>query len=120
MKNKIKTILFILSITFLPFRIYSQWTTVVPGVEYRKFTSDTDGVQPSPNEVFVVRISRSQADILLDVGVGNGEIRDVRETVSGIATRYENITNYNGQQYDIVAAVNGDFFSYDTDQVRFW
>ena len=117
MKNKIKTILFILSITFLPFRIYSQWTTVVPGVEYRKFTSSTDGVQPSPNEVFVVRISRSQADILLDVGVGNGEIRDVRETVSGIATRYENITNYNGQQYDIVAAVNGDFFSYDTDQV---
>lgn len=110
----VKISLFIL--TFYTF-VFSQWTTVVPGVEYRKFTSATDGVQPSPNEVFVVRIARNRTDILLDVGVGNGEIRDVREVVSGIASRYENITNYSGQQYDIVAAVNGDFFSYDTDQV---
>jgi len=90
-----------------------QWSAVVPGVEFRKFTSSNDNVQPSPNEVFVVRISRSQSDILLDVGVGYGKIRDQREKVSGIAARYEDVTNYNGQRYDVVAAINGDFFTVD-------
>ncbi|MCX7716228.1 MAG: phosphodiester glycosidase family protein, partial [Endomicrobia bacterium] len=89
----------------------SEWTTISPGVEYRKFTLS------DPNDVYVVRIKRNTPNLVLDVGVGGATIRDIREPVSKIVARYQNIVNYDGECYTILAAINGDFFSYTTDQV---
>jgi hypothetical protein len=108
-RNKIKILFLVLLL--IKSLGYTEWEKITDGIEYQKFTLS------DPNDVYVVRISRNEPSVLLDVGVGGGTIRDIREPVSKIVSRYQNIVNYYGQQYNILAAVNGDFFSYTTDQV---
>ena len=93
-----------------------QWQAVVPGIDYREYAiTMPDG---SPNKLFVARMDRSNASCILDSCIGQGQLRSGRETVSGMAQRYEDTINYWGQTWgarsDVVVAINGDGFNLTT------
>jgi len=111
-EQKQVTFFVILSVFILSFFISNiafPWETVATGIEYQKFTL------PDPNNVFVVRASRTQSNLLIDSMISMGKIRTGLETVKNMANRYENTVNYSGELYDVVAGINGDFFSYSTN-----
>ena len=108
-KNKLIFLMVIFLILFFILNSGFSWETVATGIEYQKFTL------PDPNNVFVVRASRAQLNLLIDSMISQGKIRTGLETVRGMANRYENTVNYSGELYDVVAAINGDFFSYSTN-----
>lgn len=89
--------------------VYAQWTVVEPGVEYREFTI------AGPNRLFVTRMDRNNTGCIIESSIGSGYLRDGRETVTGMANRYEDTINYWGQTWGnrthVVAAINGDYFN---------
>jgi len=91
---------------------YSQWTSIAPGIDYRKYTLTAP--DPAPNNVFVARMDRANPDCIIDSSIALGQLRSGRETVSGMANRYEDTINYwggsYGQRSDVVVAINGDGF----------
>lgn len=90
----------------------AQWTPVEPGIEYRSYTIS------GPNRLFITRLDRSNGDCIIESSIGSGYLRDGRETVTGMANRYEDTVNYWGQTWgnrsDVVAAINGDYFNLTT------
>jgi len=91
----------------------AQWTQVTPGVEYRKFTLS------DPNNVFVTRMDRATTSLMIDTLLSGDTIREGREKVSSMAARAEDTIGYWGQEwgkyrYDVVVAVNADFFNMTT------
>ncbi|MCX7018847.1 MAG: phosphodiester glycosidase family protein [bacterium] len=92
---------------------WGQWTQVTSGVEYQKFTLS------GPNNVFVTRMDRATTSLIIDTLLSNDTIRTGREKVSAMAARAEDMIGYWGQEwgkyrYDVVVAVNGDFFNLTT------
>lgn len=87
----------------------AQWTVVEPGIEYREFTI------AGPNRLFVTRMDRNNTNCIIESSIGSGYLRDGRETVTGMANRYEDTINYWGQTWGnrthVVAAINGDYFN---------
>jgi hypothetical protein len=85
-----------------------QWQNVAPGIDYAEF------VVSGPNNVFVARMERSNLDCTIDSCVAQGRLTGGRETVSSMAARHEDAIGYWGQfwgqRYDVVVAINGDFF----------
>ena len=89
----------------------AQWGPVAPGIEYREFTLD------GPIRAFVARAERSKDNWTIDTMIGQGMLRTGLETVSGMAERYDDAINFQGQCYDVKVAVNGDYFSFKTQQI---
>ena len=91
----------------------AQWTQVEVGIDYQEFTLS------DPNELFVTRMDRSNTSCIIDSCIGAGKLESGREPVSSMASRYNDIIGYWGQQwgdrYDVVSAINGAGFSYTTD-----
>jgi len=91
----------------------AQWQSVAPGIDYQEFSAS------GPNNVFVTRMDRDAPDCTIDSCIAQGKLVSGREPVSAMANRYEDVIGYWGQtwgtRYDVVAAINGDGFSYETD-----
>lgn len=99
--------------------IFAEWEQVCPGIEYQKFTL------PDPNNVYVARMDRSNTSCIIDSCIASGRLYKTglpysgRETVSGMANRYDDTFGYWGQEwgkyrYDVKVAINGDGFDYNT------
>ena len=106
--NSIFFVIFFLGFTSL-FNFSFAWETVAPGVEYQQWTLS------GPVNVFVTRASRSNPNLVIDSMISQGKIRTGLETVRNMANRYDDVVNYSKEKYDVVAAVNGDYFSYSTN-----
>jgi len=79
--------------------------TVAPGVEYTVYNL------PHPNVAYVVSIDLSYPEYKLKMGFPQSKRNYTsRETVSTIASRYDNPPSH-----DVVAAVNGSFYSTGID-----
>ncbi len=94
------------------------WDQVVPGIDYSKIQL------PDPNNVFVVRMDRSNFSLTVDSSIGQGQLFQGRETVSGMYARYDQALNYWGEvtntptwgsRNQVVAAINGSYFNWDGD-----
>jgi hypothetical protein len=90
-----------------------NWQQVAPGIEFYKYTL------PDPNNVFVVRMDRSNPDVILESSIAQGKLIDGRETVSGMYTRYDQALNswsegngnpMWGMRNDVIVAINGSYF----------
>jgi Phosphodiester glycosidase len=90
------------------------WQVVAPGVEYQKYTL------PDPNNVFVTRMDRSLANLVVESALGDGRVGG-RETVSGMARRYDGTINYWNQTWGnrskVIVAINGSYFDYTTGRI---
>lgn len=96
----------------LPAEAGAEWQPVALGIDYQEFNL------ADPNNVFVTRLDRSDSACTIDTCVAQGRLVSGRETVSSMAARHEGVIGYWGQdwgdRYDVVAAVNGDFFNLST------
>ena len=109
-------ILILFLILVVPFhRAYtdsSGWESVGDGIEYREF------FLPGPNRVFVTRMDRNNPNVILDSSIARGRLTLGKETVSGMAARYDQAINAWGGTWgarnQVVAAINGSFFEMDT------
>jgi exopolysaccharide biosynthesis protein len=86
----------------------NEWVNVGDGVDYQQFTL------PDPNNVYVARMDRANPSVFLESSLGTGELVGGRETVSGMAQRYDQaINHWNntwGGRNHVVVAINGDYF----------
>lgn len=93
--------------------LFGQWTSVAPGIDYREYAiTMSDG---KPNKLFVTRMDRSNPSCIIDSTIATGQLRTGRETVPGMATRYDDTINYWGESWgqrsDVVVAINGDGYT---------
>lgn len=97
---------------FFPCSAVAQWTSVAPGIEYREYTL------ADPNNVFVARMDRDDLNTFIESSIALGRLSGGRETVSGMANRYDDAIGYWGGEWgtrnDVVVAINGDFFDLAT------
>lgn len=117
MKDRfLSCILLLFLILVVPFhRAYtdsSSWESVGDGIEYREF------FLPDPNRVFVTRMDRNNPNVILDSSIARGRLTLGKETVSGMAARYDQAINAWGGTWgarnQVVAVINGSFFEMDT------
>ncbi len=96
----------------------TSWEQIAPGIEYSEFQL------PDPNNVFVVRMDRSNQNVTVDSSIAEGKLFQGRETVSGMYARYDQALNYWGgntnslnwgMRNQVVAAINGSYFNWDGD-----
>jgi hypothetical protein len=84
------------------------WKYIAPGVDFKPFAL------PDPNRVYVARMWRSNPTVFLESAVGTGALAQGRETVSGMAERYDQAINAWagtwGGRNQVVVAINGDYF----------
>ncbi len=115
MRKRNTLVLTLLALALLAVATPAQWSTIAPGFDYREYALS------GPVEVFVMRMTRSDpASRAIDSCIGQGQFRGTdlpltgRETVSGMATRYDDTINYYwqtwGQRSEVIAAINGDFW----------
>jgi len=88
----------------------AEWKPVAPGIAYQQFALD------GPMVVSVARADRAKKNWTIDSCIGGGMLKNGRDTVSELAKRVDGSVNFRGQQYDVKVAVNGDYFSFKTDQ----
>jgi len=88
---------------------FGDWQNVAPGIDYQQFTI------AGPNNLFVARMDRDNLDCTIDSVIAQGKLVGGTETVSSMAARHEDAVGFWGemwgQRYDIVVAINGDFYS---------
>jgi hypothetical protein len=96
----------------------TAWEQIAPGVEYSMF------LLADPNNVFVVRMDRSNLNVTLDSSIAQGKLFQGRETVSGMYARYDQALNFWGgnetppnwgMRNQVVAAINGSYFDWYAD-----
>jgi hypothetical protein len=84
------------------------WTEVGPGITYKKFHLK------DPNKAHVARMERGNPQVILESSIGQGRLASGRETVSGMAWRYDQVMNYWGSGWgarnQVVVAINGSYF----------
>ncbi len=94
------------------------WEQIAPGIDYSKIQL------PDPNNVFVVRMDRSNLSLIVDSSIAEGKLFQGRETVSSMYSRYDQALNYWGGgassptwglRNQVVAAINGSYFNWDGD-----
>jgi hypothetical protein len=90
--------------------VQAQWRSVDAGIEYQKFALD------GPVNAYVARADRQKKNWTIDTCIGKGTLRSGRETVSEMAERYDGSFNLIGEYFDVKVAINGDYFSFKTDQ----
>ena len=86
----------------------AQWSPIAPGLDYREFNL------PGPVQVFAARADRRMKTWTIDTIKGQGELKGGRETVPGMAERYNDSITFDGHRYDIKVAINGDYFNGNT------
>jgi hypothetical protein len=108
-------VVLILTVTALPQSARgaaSGWQILSPGIEYASFRVS------GPNNVFVTRMERNNPKATLDTSLAMGKLSEGRETVSGMASRYDNTINYWdsswGSRSRVIAAINGYYFDPNT------
>lgn len=93
-----------------------EWVIIAPGIEYRKFQL------PDPNNVFVVRMDRSNLGVTLESSIATGKIAEGRETVSSMVARYDQALSYWGatanpstwgMRNQVVVGINGSYFDWN-------
>ena len=93
------------------------WDLIAPGIEYQKYQL------PDPNNVFVVRMDRSNLGVTLESSIAQGKLSQGRETVSGMYARYDQALNFWGgganpptwgMRNQVVVAINGIYFDWNT------
>jgi hypothetical protein len=114
-RKHIRQFLFVtLLIAIIPFQAAAAdsgdgWTAVAQGIDYQKFTLN------DPNNVYVARMARNNDSTILESSIGSGALASGRETVSGMASRYDDALNTWGgtwgQRDRVVVAINGDYFN---------
>jgi len=89
------------------------WEVIAPGIEYRLFQLS------DPNNVFVVRMDRSDLNLTLESTIAQGKLVEGRETVSSMYSRYDQALNFWGgrnnpptwdMRNQVVVAINGSYF----------
>ena len=70
--------------TYIP---SSDWETIAEGIEYREYRLH------GPNRVFVARMDRSNPNVILESSIAQGTLAQGKETVSGMANRYDQAIN---------------------------
>lgn len=90
----------------------SLWQELAPGIAYREYYLD------EPNHVYVARMSRRQAGVAIESGIGQGRLSGGAETVREQAARYDQAINYWGKEWgarnQVVVAINGSYFDIQT------
>ncbi len=88
---------------------FGEWENVAPGIDYQEFTIT------GPNNLFVARMDRANLDCTIDSVIAQGKLVGGTETVRSMAARHEDAVGFWGemwgQRYDVVVAINGDFYS---------
>jgi hypothetical protein len=113
---RISSLLFILLATLPAIRYEaakgSLWQELAPGISYREFYLE------EPNHVYVARMSRRQAGVAIESGIGQGRLSGGAETVREQAARYDQAINYWGKEWggrnQVVVAINGSYFDTQT------
>jgi hypothetical protein len=86
--------------------------TVGPGIEYQVFQL------PDPNNVYVARMDRDNPDVIIESSLAKGMVSGGVESVSGMASRYNQAINYWGQSWGsrnkVVVAINGSFYNIES------
>ncbi len=89
------------------------WEPIVPGIDFQEYQL------PDPNNVFVVRMDRTNLTATLDSTIGQGSLAGGYETVSSMYARYDQALNYWGGGSDspnwgmrnqVIVAINGSYF----------
>ena len=92
-----------------PCSVLAQWASVAPGIDYQEYTVS------GPNNVFVSRMDRDNLNVFIESSIAQGRLSGGAETVSGMASRYDDAIGYWGEEWgtrnDVVVAINGDFFT---------
>ncbi len=92
-----------------------DWDLIAPGIEYQTYQL------PDPNNVFVVRMDRTNPAVTLESTIAQGTLSEGRETVSGMYARYDQALNYWGgstitptwgMRSQAVVAINGSYFDW--------
>jgi hypothetical protein len=93
------------------------------GIDWQKFHLNS----PRPIDIFVARMHRITETATVDTAIAQGTISQGRETISGMAARYDGAINYWGytepvsntwlqawgSRNDVAVAINGYFFDRD-------
>mgnify|MGYP000476940331 CR=1 FL=1 len=96
-----------------------EWTPVAEGIDYQEFHF----LSPDPNNVYVARMDRTNTNLTMETSVPHGGLYGSVETVSGMAAHAEQAINYWGSTFitptwgarnDVVVAINGSYFDFDT------
>ena len=87
-----------------------SWEKCASGISYCEFRLE------GPNRVFVARADRSDKNWVIETCIAQGKLRSGLETVSGMARRYHRSVNFDGNQYNVHVAINGDYFDAKTQQ----
>jgi len=94
--------------------LQTDWQTVAPGIDYQVFQLNN----PRPVKVYVTRMDRNDPNVTIESGIAQGRMASGRESITGMASRYEQAINYWGQSWggrnDVVVAINGYFFDTTT------
>lgn len=109
MKSRVFLPLLALCLLLLPIGAAAQWTTIASGIEYQHF------VLPGPNDMHVARMTIADTSAIIDSCLSQGDMGGSRETVSGMANRYDEAIGYWGEEMgkyrnDVKIAINGDFW----------
>lgn len=88
----------------------NDWQSITSGIDYQVFHLNN----PRPVNVFVTRMDRSNPNVTIETSIAQGKIASGRESITGMAGRYEQAVNYWGQAWggrnNVVVAVNGYYF----------
>jgi Phosphodiester glycosidase len=88
----------------------TAWEVIAPGIEYQKFHLNN----PRPVNVFVTRMDRNNADLTIESSIAQGKLATGRESITGMADRYNQAINFWGGSWGernrVVVAINGYFF----------
>ena len=115
--HKILSILLIVSFLVIPTLSVrgatDGWQTVAEGIEYQKFHLTS----PRPIDLFVARMDRDGTkypNTTIESSIAQGSLAAGRETVRGMAARYDGAINYWNQTWggrnQVAVAINGFFF----------
>ncbi len=90
-----------------------EWESVANGIDYQIFHL----TNPRPINIFVARMERVNPDLAIDTSIAQGKLSGGRETISDMASRYDQAINYWGQSWgsrnNVVVAINGYYFDPD-------
>ena len=94
-----------------------DWSPIGNGIEFQQFQL----TNPAPVNVFVARMSRDNPNVTIDSSIAQGRLTGGAETVSGMASRYDQALNYWGpptipvsqtwgSRSNVVVAINGFYY----------
>jgi hypothetical protein len=90
----------------------SAWTTVGDGIEYQAFTTS------EPNNLFVTRMSRINANAIIDTSIAYDKMAGAKEIVRNQAARQDGALTWWGGSWgatnDVVVAINGGYYNTST------